>query len=140
MEHIRACKNTEQLVNITRVDLQEEMEELTKLTKRRIFDLVNRDDQDNLQSAVALLKITTPIMISASKVYVACQGAENPAAIQRANENREFAFSDMNDALDGISKVINGQSPSENVGLALHAKLDPLIVNLEKFRVCAFCR
>jgi hypothetical protein len=127
-------------VNITRVDLQEEMEELTKLTKRRIFDLVNRDDQDNLQSAVALLKITTPIMISASKVYVACQGAENPAAIQRANENREFAFSDMNDALDGISKVINGQSPSENVGLALHAKLDPLIVNLEKFRVCAFCR
>ncbi|KAI6186254.1 Protein humpback-1 [Aphelenchoides besseyi] len=127
-EKIRNSSDTRQLVQTTQVELKEEMEVLTQMTKRRLNDLAEFNDQDNLRSAMALLKITTPILISSSKVCISCPKAEE------AIRNRNFAYNDINEALDGVEKVLKGETPPEIAGVALHSKLDPLIVNLEEFK------
>ena len=135
MERIKACQDTQELVQLTQHHLHVEIEELTRLTRRRYADLVKRDDQDNLQSAMALLKTTTPLLVSASKVCISNRQCENAILVRSAVENRQYACDEMNDALDGVTRAVNGQRSSESVGLAHHSKLDPLIADLEEFKV-----
>lgn len=49
-------------------NLEVELKELTEMTKKRLRDLKEPLAQDDLQAAVSMLKITTPMMVSASKV------------------------------------------------------------------------
>lgn len=140
VERIKACQDTQELVQITTHHLRVEIDELTRLTRRRFADLANSDDQDNLQSAMALLKTTTPLLVSGSRVCISNRQSENAALVRFAVENRQFACDEMNDALDGVSRVISGQRPSESVGVALHSRLDPLVADLEEFKVCVCCR
>ncbi|KAI6217850.1 Protein humpback-1 [Aphelenchoides fujianensis] len=127
IDHIRECRDQRELVEISEVRLKEEIEVLTRLTRRRFPDLAHREDRDNLQSAMALLKITTPILISASKVHIASQGAEEPAVVQRAAANRQFAYEDAKDALHGVSEVMNRRPPREPSG----AEVDVAYSHLE---------
>lgn len=71
------------------------------MTKKRLKDLRDPAQQDDLQAALALLKITTPIMIASSKVFVRHPELEN------ARVNREFARNEMLKAIDGIKSRYN---------------------------------
>lgn len=90
----RAETNQELLEKFT--NLHTELSELTEMTRKRLKDLRDPAQQDDLQAALALLKITTPIMIASSKVFVRHPEMEN------ARINREFARNEMLKAIDGI--------------------------------------
>lgn len=44
------------------------MEELTEVTRKRVRDLRDEDQQDDLQAAVSVLKATAPMLVTSSKV------------------------------------------------------------------------
>lgn len=73
------------------------------MTRKRLKDLKNPSEQDDLQAAIAMLKITTPIMIASSKAFV-----RHPE-LDAAKINREYAYGEMQKALDCFQDVIKGR-------------------------------
>uniref|UniRef100_A0AC34FLV2 Uncharacterized protein n=1 Tax=Panagrolaimus sp. ES5 TaxID=591445 RepID=A0AC34FLV2_9BILA len=66
IDRISNARTADELTEIVK-DLHLEMQELTELTKKRLKDMKSDSEKDDLQVAMALLKITTPIMIASSK-------------------------------------------------------------------------
>lgn len=106
-----------------------ELQVLTEMTRKRLRDLRYPSEQDDLQSAIAMLKITTPIMVASSKAFV-----RHPE-LDAARRNREFAMDEMRSALDCFCHVIQGQSAQEEVALSSHGQINDLVQNLEEFQV-----
>lgn len=113
----------------THTNLDTELQILTEMTKKRLKDLRDPSEQDDIQSAIAMLKITTPIMLASSKAYV-----KHPESIA-AKINREYALSEMRKALDCFKDVVKGQEPSEEVAISKHGHINSLVQNLEDFQV-----
>uniref|UniRef100_A0A7E4ZTX2 Vinculin n=1 Tax=Panagrellus redivivus TaxID=6233 RepID=A0A7E4ZTX2_PANRE len=108
--------------------LKAEMTELTQLTHRRLKDITNPAEQDDLQMSLSLLKITTPIMVASSKAHIA-----HPE-LHEARANRDFAHSQMHAALTGVQAALNGQPVSEDVGISMYGNLSQLAENLDRFQ------
>ena len=69
-QNFNALKNAQSKSELlkTSQSLDMELHELMEMTRRRVRDLRDSAAQDDLQAAIAMLKITTPIMIASSKV------------------------------------------------------------------------
>jgi hypothetical protein len=67
VQDVENAQNKDQLLK-TSHNLEVELKELTEMTKKRLRDMKDPSTQDDLQAAVAMLKITTPIMVASSKV------------------------------------------------------------------------
>jgi predicted NUDIX family phosphoesterase len=67
VQDIEGAQTKEHLLK-TSHNLEVELKELMEMTKKRLRDLKDPASQDDLQAAVAMLKITTPIMVASSKV------------------------------------------------------------------------
>lgn len=67
VQDMENAQNKDQLLK-TSHNLEVELKELTEMTKKRLRDMKDPSTQDDLQAAVAMLKITTPIMVASSKV------------------------------------------------------------------------
>lgn len=100
------------------------------MSRRRLRDLRDPSAQDDLQSALALLKITAPIMVAASKAFV-----RHPE-VDAARANREYALGEMSRALDCFRDVVQGEvPPSDEVAISRHGRINDLVMNLEEFQV-----
>lgn len=113
----------------THTNLDTELQVLTEMTRKRLKDLKDPSEQDDIQSAIALLKITTPVMLASSKVYVM-----HPELVS-AKINKEYAFSELHKALDCFRDVVKGQDPSEEIAISKHGHINSLVQNLEDFQV-----
>lgn len=109
-----------------------ELQVLTDMTKKRLRDLKNTSEQDDLTSAIAMLKITTPIMVASSKAFV-----RHPES-DVAKINREFAVDEMRKALDCFCNVLQGkvlQGENMEVAISCQSRITDLVQNLEEFQV-----
>ncbi|KAI1719528.1 vinculin family domain-containing protein [Ditylenchus destructor] len=127
LEGTGKADSTKELLE-TCTNLDTELEILTEMTRKRLKDLKNPSEQDDLQAAIAMLKITTPIMIASSKAFV-----RHPE-LDAAKINREYAYGEMQKALDCFQDVIKGQVPSEEVAISRFGKINELVANLEEFQ------
>lgn len=109
-----------------------ELQILTEMTKKRLRDLKDPSEQDDIQSAIAMLKITTPIMVASSKAFV-----RHPE-LDAAKMNREYAVDEMRKALDCFCNVLQGnvlQGEDMEVAISRQARITDLVQNLEEFQV-----
>ncbi|KAH7710191.1 catenin [Aphelenchoides avenae] len=74
-----------------------EMEELTEITRKRVRDLRDEDQQDDLQAAISVLKAATPMLIASSRAFV------THPELEAARLNREYSFRQAHNALDCIN-------------------------------------
>ena len=109
-------------------NLDTELQVLTEMTKKRLKDLRDPSEQDDIQSAIAMLKITTPVMLASSKAYL-----KHPESMA-AKVNREYALSEMRKALNCFKDVVKGREPSEEVAISKHGHINSLVRNLEDFQ------
>lgn len=108
-----------------------ELQILTEMTKKRLRDLKNTSEKDDLQSAIAMLKITTPIMIASSKAFV-----RHPE-LDVAKINKEFAVDEMRKALNCFCNVLQGnvlQGEEIEVAISRQSQITDLVRNLEEFQ------
>jgi catenin alpha len=131
LEDSQRIGDTQKLVE-TCTNLQAEVQELTEMTRKRIKDLRDPSQQDNLQAAISMLNISTPIMIASSKAFV------RRPELETARANREYAYDEMHKALDGVKAVLEDKEVSEEIAISQHGRLNDLILNLEKFQRHAY--
>ncbi|VDP04925.1 unnamed protein product [Soboliphyme baturini] len=111
--------------------LQKELERLNMESNRRATDLRDPEQAENLQAARALLKTTCPMLHSACKAFV-----RHPE-VDPARLNRDFAFGEMNDALEDMENVLEGQQIARKIGLS-QGQLGELAAALNKFEQSVF--
>jgi catenin alpha len=126
IDRISNARTADELTEIVK-DLHLEMQELTELTKKRLKDMKSDSEKDDLQVAMALLKITTPIMIASSKAYI------HHPELHEAEYNRNYAMAEMRDALLGVKCALNGEEVPPHIGISQKGYLNDLVNNLELF-------
>uniref|UniRef100_A0A914ZAF2 Uncharacterized protein n=1 Tax=Panagrolaimus superbus TaxID=310955 RepID=A0A914ZAF2_9BILA len=126
IDRISKARTADELTEIVK-DLHLEMQELTELTKKRLKDMKSDSEKDDLQVAMALLKITTPIMIASSKAYI------HHPELREAEYNRNYAMTEMRDALMGVKCALNGEEVPSHIGISQKGYLNDLVNNLELF-------
>lgn len=95
-------------------------------------DLRDPSAQGDIQAAMALLKVTTPIIISSSKAFI-----RHPE-LEALRMNREYAFDEMRKSLDCFKMSLKGEvveGPTEEVAISCQGNPTELVLNLEKFQV-----
>ncbi|CAD5232346.1 unnamed protein product [Bursaphelenchus xylophilus] len=127
LENAQKAPTKETFIQTTK-KLEVDIDDLIEVTRRRLEKSRDQDDRDNLQAALHLVKRSVPIMVTSS---LASFTNKNSAEIE---ENKKFAFGNLQSGLEGIVAVLNGQTPNRRAGLSLGANLDQLIDGLETFR------
>uniref|UniRef100_A0A915D7P2 Uncharacterized protein n=1 Tax=Ditylenchus dipsaci TaxID=166011 RepID=A0A915D7P2_9BILA len=62
------------------------------------------------------------------------QSFYTPPEQEAAKINREYAYNEMQKALDCFKDVIQGQAPSDDVAISRHGRINDLVQNLEEFQ------
>lgn len=192
LDHVKGAASNQELTERFGA-MRAEMDYLSEETRKRLNDLRNPGERDDLQAARALLKTNSPIMYTASKVctiqfqlcflpllmtFLQVVGCKNKISfcilcvrevwkrhISKSNDalyvqrtdafsfkafvrhpeidparlNRDFAHSEMSKALQAMDDVIQGRTPSSDVGMAQYGRIGDLIAELDKFQVTVFC-
>uniref|UniRef100_F1KVE0 Protein humpback-1 n=1 Tax=Ascaris suum TaxID=6253 RepID=F1KVE0_ASCSU len=108
--------------------LRSQLEELNETTRRRVHDLRDPAEQDDLQAARAWLKVNTAIMCTSSTAYI-----RHPE-VDQVRLNRDFAHAEMSKALQAIADVLEGRPISSDVGLSRYGRIGDLIRELDQFQ------
>ncbi|MFH4980926.1 hypothetical protein AB6A40_007635 [Gnathostoma spinigerum] len=108
--------------------LKRQLDELDESTRRRLDDLRDPAEQDDLQAARAWLKVNTIIMGTASLAYV-----RHPE-VDQVRMNRDFAHSEMIKSLDAIGDVLEGRAPQSDVALSIYGRIGDLMSELDHFQ------
>ncbi|VDN52099.1 unnamed protein product [Dracunculus medinensis] len=111
--------------------LQPNLKELDELTRRRMIDLRDPSEQDDLQAARAWLKISTNIMCSASTVSTAY--VRHPE-VDQIRMTRDFAHMEMLGALEVISSILEGRPLSNDISFSHCGRIGDLIRELDRFQ------
>uniref|UniRef100_A0A914V136 Uncharacterized protein n=1 Tax=Plectus sambesii TaxID=2011161 RepID=A0A914V136_9BILA len=127
LDHVKGAASNQELTERFGA-MRAEMDYLSEETRKRLNDLRNPGERDDLQAARALLKTNSPIMYTASKAFV-----RHPE-IDPARLNRDFAHSEMSKALQAMDDVIQGRTPSSEVGMSQYGRIGDLIAELDKFQ------
>ncbi|KAL7073233.1 hypothetical protein ACQ4LE_007132 [Meloidogyne hapla] len=112
----------------TSQNLDMELHELMEMTRRRVRDLRDSAAQDDLQAAIAMLKITTPLMIASSKAFL-----QHPS-LDGLKLNQSYADDELNRALDCFCNAVQGERSHDELAFSQHGKLNDLALNFEKFQ------
>ncbi|CAK5116848.1 unnamed protein product [Meloidogyne enterolobii] len=129
-QNFNALKNAQSKSELlkTSQNLDMELHELMEMTRRRVRDLRDSAAQDDLQAAIAMLKITTPIMIASSKAFLQHPGLDG------LKLNQNYAEDELNRALDCFCDAVQGDRPHDESAFSQHGKLNELALNFEKFQ------
>nr|CAD2199596.1 unnamed protein product [Meloidogyne enterolobii] len=129
-QNFNALKNAQSKSELlkTSQNLDMELHELMEMTRRRVRDLRDSAAQDDLQAAIAMLKITTPIMIASSKAFLQHPGLDG------LKLNQNYAEDELNRALDCFCDAVQGDRPHDEFAFSQHGKLNELALNFEKFQ------
>jgi hypothetical protein len=146
VQDMENAQNKDQLLK-TSHNLEVELKELTEMTKKRLRDMKDPSTQDDLQAAVAMLKITTPIMVASSKVtkkslvlwknilkFLFKAFIEHPR-MEGLRVNQQYAVEEINRALDCFCDAVQGEQPQDELAISQHGKINELAENFEKFQV-----
>ena len=88
-----------------------------------------------MHAAIALLKVTTPLIISSSKAFI-----RHPE-LETVRKNREYAFDEMRKALDCFTTLVQSEvveGAPEEMAVSKQGGPAELIINLEKFQVSSY--
>jgi ribosomal protein S15P/S13E len=129
-QHFNALKNVQSKSELlkTSQNLDMELHELMEMTRRRVRDLRDSAAQDDIQAAIAMLKITAPIMIASSKAFL-----QHPS-LDGLRFNQNYADDELNRALNCFCDAVQGQRSHDDLALSQHGKLNDLALNFEKFQ------
>ncbi|KAE9549058.1 hypothetical protein FO519_007729 [Halicephalobus sp. NKZ332] len=127
IDSIANAKTEEELFEKVTI-FKAELQELTELTKKRLKDMKDPAQIDDLKTSMALLKITTPIMIASSKTYI------HHPELHEAKVIKDFSHNQMLQALNGVQCALNGQAVPYSVGLSHQRTLNDLAANLDRFQ------
>ncbi|VDK67667.1 unnamed protein product [Anisakis simplex] len=108
--------------------LKAELEELNETTRRRVSNLRELSEQDDLQAARAWLKVNSTLMYTSSIAYI-----RHPE-VDQIRLNRDFAHSEMSKALQAIAEVLEGRNRSGDIGLSHLGRIGDLIHELDQFQ------
>uniref|UniRef100_A0A183EFA1 Vinculin n=1 Tax=Gongylonema pulchrum TaxID=637853 RepID=A0A183EFA1_9BILA len=89
--------------------LQSCLEQVDESIRRRILELRDPAEQDDLQAARAWLKLNTNIMCTASTAYI-----RHPE-VDQVRMNRDFAHSQITQALQAIVDILQGNAVNSDI-------------------------
>lgn len=108
------------------------LEQLDESVRRRILELRNPAEQDDLQAARAWLKLNSIIMYTSSTAYI-----RHPE-VDEVRINRDFAHAEMSLALQAIADILQGCATNRNICLSHYGCVGDLMRQLDHFQARAY--
>ncbi|MCP9257928.1 Alpha-catenin-like protein hmp-1 [Dirofilaria immitis] len=108
------------------------LEQLDENIRRRILELRNPAEQDDLQAARAWLKLNSIVMYTSSTAYV-----RHPE-VDQVRLNRDFAHAQMSSALQAMTDILQGCAANKDVCLSHYGCVGDLMRQLDHFQARAY--
>uniref|UniRef100_A0A1I7VC96 Vinculin n=1 Tax=Loa loa TaxID=7209 RepID=A0A1I7VC96_LOALO len=131
MDRLVAAESKQELSELFE-SLNSCMEQLDGNIKRRILELRNPAEQDDLQAARAWLKLNNMIMYTSSTAYI-----RHPE-VDQVRLNRDFAHAQVSLALQAMADILQGSATNKEFCLSHHGRLGDLMRQFDHFQTRAY--
>ncbi|VDN04317.1 unnamed protein product [Thelazia callipaeda] len=108
------------------------LEQVDESVRRRILDLRNPAEQDDLQAARAWLMMNSVILFTSSTAYM-----RHPE-VDQVRLNRDFAHTQMSLAFQAIRDILQDRATDWDISLSRYGRISDLMLELDNFHVRAY--
>ncbi|WKY13994.1 hypothetical protein Q1695_004655 [Nippostrongylus brasiliensis] len=125
LDGVRASTSNQEVIDQYQL-LIAEIEEVEETVKRRIFDLRDPNQRDDLLACKAHLKSLCPIVFATTKAFV-----RHPES-DEARQNRDYAHGEAFMALSAMDAILRGERP--DMSFTSQGRLGQLVSELDQFQ------
>ncbi|KAK6060321.1 hypothetical protein COOONC_02020 [Cooperia oncophora] len=125
LDGVRAATSNQEVIDRYQL-LIAEIEEVEETVKRRIADLRDPNQKDDLLACKGHLKSLCPLLFATSKAFV-----RHPES-DEARQNRDYAQAEAMLALNAIDAILRGEKP--DMSFTSQGRLGQLISELDQFQ------
>ncbi|CAD6186628.1 unnamed protein product [Caenorhabditis auriculariae] len=126
MNSLAKAESKAEVEEIYRI-LTAQIEDLDITIRKRIADLIEQSQKDNLLAARSVLRCTAPLVYASTKAYV-----RHPEQ-DESRRNRDYSHREMLDALDLMARMLRGEEPEGS--FASHGRIGDLVNEIDLFQM-----
>ncbi|EPB67092.1 hypothetical protein ANCCEY_13813 [Ancylostoma ceylanicum] len=126
LDGIRAATSNQEVIDRYQLMIAE-IEEIEETVRRRIADLRDPNQRDDLLACKGVLKSSCPLVFATTKAFV--RHPEN----DESRQNRDYAHNEALAALNAMDSILRGEKP--DMSFTAQGRLGHLISELDQFQV-----